>query len=328
MGCVSRPDPRQAAQTAALSRAMAGAVDLTAVKARSEAAAARAKATPDGATPAGAGRWVIDVTEETFQSEVLERSLDVPVVVDLWAEWCGPCKQLSPVLERLAQAGRGTWILAKVDVDANPRIAQAFGVQSIPMVVAVVGGQPLQLFNGALPEPQVRQTIDSMIDQLRDRMPGIAAAEQAAGGADDDAVVEEPDDPRFTAAEDALERGDYAAAEDAYQQILVAEPTNEQAAAALSQVRFLARAESADPSAIGRADAAPDDVDAQLAAADAEVAADRVEAAFQRLVATVARTVGDDRDRAREHLVGLFELFPADDPRVATSRRALARALF
>jgi len=323
---VSRPDPRKAAQTAALSRTMAGAVDLAAVKARSEAAAVRAKA-PAADASAPAGPSVVDVTEETFQSEVLERSLDVPVVVDLWAEWCGPCKQLSPVLERLAAEGRGTWILAKVDVDANPRIAQAFGVQSIPMVVAVVGGQPLQLFNGALPEPQIRQTIDSMIDQLRDRMPGIVAAEKAAAATDDE-PVEEPDDPRFTAAEDALERGDYAAAEAAYQQILAEEPGNEQAVAALSQVRFLVRAESADPSAIGRADAAPDDLDAQLAAADAEVAVDRVEAAFARLVATVARTFGGERDRVREHLVGLFELFPADDPRVATARRALARALF
>ncbi len=328
---MSRPDPRKAAQTAALSRAMAGAVDLAAVKARSEAAAARAKAPAAGGagpTSGPSGQWVIDVTEATFQADVLERSLEVPVVVDLWAEWCGPCKQLSPVLERLAEADQGTWILAKVDVDANPRIAQAFGVQSIPMVVAVVGGQPLQLFNGVLPEPQVRQTIDSMIEQLRDRMPGIAAAEKAAAAAGDAAAVEEPDDPRFTAAEDALERGDYAAAEAAYERILAEEPGNEQAVAALSQVRFLARAESADPTAIGRADAAPDDVDAQLAAADAEVALDRVDDAFTRLVATVQRTFGDDRDRARQHLVGLFELFPADDPRVATARRALARALF
>jgi putative thioredoxin len=326
---VSRPDPRQVAQTAALSRTMAGAVDLAAVKARSDAAAARAKAptASAGAPDDAAGRWVVDVTEETFQAEVLERSLDVPVVVDLWAEWCGPCKQLSPVLERLAEAGRGTWVLAKVDVDANPRIAQAFQVQSIPMVIAVVGGQPLQLFTGALPEPQVRETIDAMIDQLRDRMPGIAAAEKAAG-AEGDVDVEEVDDPRFTAAEDALERGDYAAAEAAYEEILAVEPGNEQAVAALSQVRFLARAEQADPAAVARADAAPDDVDAQLAAADAEVAMDRAEAAFSRLVATVGRTFGDDRERVRQHLVGLFELFPGDDPRVATSRRALARALF
>jgi putative thioredoxin len=258
---------------------------------------------------------------------VLERSLQVPVVVDLWATWCGPCKQLSPVLERLAEAGNGAWVLAKVDVDANPRIAQAFGVQSIPMVVAVVGGQPVDAFNGALPEPQVRQWISALLDALRDRMPAIAEAEAGAATGNGE-PAEEPEDPRFTAAEDALERGDYAAAEEAYRQILAVEPANEQAAAALSQVRFLARAENADPSAIARADAAPDDVDAQLAAADAEAASDRVEDAFTRLVSTVARTSGDERDRVREHLIGLFELFPPDDPRVTAARRALARALF
>jgi putative thioredoxin len=323
MNSVSRPDPRQAAQTAALSRAMAGAVDLSALKARSEAAA-RQQAAPQSGGDGGGSRFVVDVTEQTFQAEVLERSLQVPVVVDLWAEWCEPCKQLSPVLERLAEAGNGAWVLAKVDVDANPRIAQAFGVQSIPMVVAVVGGQPVDAFNGALPEPQVKQWIGALLDALRERMPAIAQAEAAANGE----PAEEPEDPRFTAAEEALERGDYAAAEAAYQQILAAEPGNEQASAALTQVRFLARAESADPSAIARADAAPDDIDAQLAAADAEVAANRAEAAFDRLVKAVSRTAGDERDRVREHLVSLFDLYPADDPRVSTARRALARALF
>ncbi|WP_433289167.1 tetratricopeptide repeat protein [Pseudonocardia sp. CA-142604] len=327
MSLVSRPDPRQAARTAALSSAMAGAVDLSALKARSEAAA-RSQQTQasGGAESADGSPFVIDVTEQSFQADVLERSLQVPVVVDLWATWCGPCKQLSPVLERLAEAGNGAWVLAKVDVDANPRIAQAFGVQSIPMVVAVVGGQPVDAFNGALPEPQVRQWISALLDALRDRMPAIAEAE--AGAAANGAPTEEPEDPRFTAAEDALDRGDYPAAEEAYQQILAVEPANEQALAALSQVRFLARAENADPSAIARADAAPDDIDAQLAAADAEAASDRVEDAFARLVGTVARTSGDERDRVREHLIGLFELFPPDDPRVTAARRALARALF
>jgi putative thioredoxin len=304
---------------------MAGAVDLSALKARSEVAARPQQAS------AGAERaetpFVIDVTEESFQADVLERSLEIPVVVDLWATWCGPCKQLSPVLERLAAAGNGAWVLAKVDVDANPRIAQAFGVQSIPMVVAVVGGQPVDAFNGALPEPQVRQWIAALLDALRDRMPAIAQAEAGVDGAEEQ-PEEEPEDPRFTAAEDALERGDYAAAEEAYQQILAAEPANEQAAAALSQVRFLARAENVDPTAVERADAAPDDVDAQLAAADAEVATDSVDAAFNRLVSTVGRTAGEERDRAREHLIGLFELFPGDDSRVTAARRALARALF
>ncbi len=320
---MSRPDPRQAAQTAALSRAMAGAVDLSALKARAESSRAPA-AQPAGSPTPARGRFVLDVTEETFQADVLERSLQVPVIVDLWATWCQPCKQLSPVLERLAEAGNGAWLLAKIDIDANPRIAQAFGVQSIPMVVAVVGGQPVDAFNGALPEPQVRQWISGLIDALRDRMPAIREAAAAAGAE----PAEEPEDPRFTAAEEALERGDYAAAERAYQQILAAEPANEQAAAALAQVKFLARTEKADPSAVARADAAPDDLDAQLLAADAELAMDRVEQAFARLVATAGRTSGEERDRVREHLVGLFELFPPDDGRVSAARRALARVLF
>jgi putative thioredoxin len=335
MDGVSRPDPRQAAQTAALSSALAGAVDLSALKARSEAAARQQAAggaqggapaaSPDGG---GGGRYVIEATEQTFQQDVLEASLQVPVVVDLWATWCEPCKQLSPVLERLANASGGAWILAKVDVDANPRIAQAFGVQSIPMVVAVVAGQPVDAFQGALPEPQVKDWIARILDALRERMPAIAEGERRAAAGEGAAPEEEPEDPRFTEAEDALERGDYAEAVAAYQRILDQEPANEMAQAALSQVRFLARAEQADPSAIGRADAAPDDVDAQLAAADAEVAQDKAESAFRRLVATVGRTFGDDREKVRSHLVGLFELFPADDPRVSTARRALARALF
>jgi putative thioredoxin len=328
---VSRPDPRR---TAALTSAMAGAVDLSALRARADAARqapASSGAAPSNngasATNGAASSWVIDVDEQSFQAEVLERSLKVPVLVDLWASWCQPCKQLSPVLERLAQEGKGAWVLAKIDIDANPRIAQAFGVQSIPMVIAVAGGQPVTGFNGARPEPEVRQFVDSLIDQLRDQMPGIREAESAAV---DDATEqdEEIEDPRFTAAEDALERGDYAAAEAAYQGILDTEPANEQAAAAIAQVRFLARSESADPSAVARADANPDDLDAQLAAADAEVAAERAEEAFARLVGVVARISGDDRERVRQHLVDLFELFPSGDSRVSAARRALARALF
>lgn len=306
---------------------MAGAVDLAAVKARSEAAA-RAQSAPAGPGPAGGGGspYIVDVTEQTFQADVIDQSLQVPVVVDLWATWCEPCKQLSPVLERLAEAAGGAWMLAKVDIDANPRIRQAFGVQSVPTVVAVVGGQPIDGFSGALPEPDVRKWISALLDALRDRMPAIKEAEERLGGVAE--PVEEPDDPRFVAAEDAVEQGDWAAAEAAYSAILEAEPGNEQAEAARAQVRFMARAELSDPAAIARADAAPDDIDAQLAAADAEVAADAVEAAFARLVATVARTSGAERDRAREHLIGLFELFPVDDTRVTAARRSLARALF
>lgn len=328
---MSRPDPRQ---TAALSAALSGAVDLSALKARADAtrsqpapaSASPAAGAPPADSPAPSGAFVIEVTEETFQTEVVERSLQVPVIVDLWAEWCGPCKQLSPMLERLAQAANGAWVLAKVDVDANPRVAQLFGVQSIPTVVAIAGGQPVEAFAGAQPEPQVKQWLAALLDALRDRLPGIRAAE--AGAPEDAEPLPEPEDPRFTEAESAFEQGDYERAEAAYQKILDAEPANDQAKAALAQVKFLSRAEAADPSVIVRADTSPEDIDAQLSAADVELANQRVEQAFTRLLSVIRRTSGDDRDRARTHLVELFGLFAPDDPNVAKARRELASALY
>jgi len=347
---VARPEPRSAqaaAQAAALSSSIAGAVDLSALKARAEArpqaggpsaagppavggpgAGGPAAGGPGAAGPAGS--VIVDVTEETFQAEVVDRSMDVPVVVDLGASYSGASQQLTPVLEKLAAQGRGGWVLAKVDLDASPQISQLFRVQSIPTVVVVAVGQPVTQFTGAAPEDELRTWIAQLLDALRERMPGIAAAEAGAGAAapTDAEPAEPPEDPRFTAAEDALERGDYDAAAAAYEQILAAEPANAEAAAALAQVRFVARAERTDPSVVARADAAPDDLDAQLAAADAEVAGNRVEDAFARLVRAVGRTAGEDRDRVREHLVGLFELFGPDDPRVTAARRALGRVLF
>ncbi|MGH3800727.1 MAG: tetratricopeptide repeat protein [Pseudonocardiaceae bacterium] len=320
---MSRPSPQS---SAANSGVVAGAVDLSALKARADSAGRR-QAPPAAAPGPGSSQWVLDVTEQSFQADVVDRSMQVPVLVDLWASWCEPCKQLSPVLERLAEAACGAWVLAKVDVDANPRIAQLFGVQSLPTVVAVAGGQPVDAIAGAQPEPQLRQWITSILDALRDRLPGIRAAEQAAAN-NGTPGPDELEDVRFTAAEAALQAGDYAAAEVAYQQILDVEPANEQARTALTQVRFLVRAESTDPSAVARANAAPDDVDAQLAAADVEVADQQPEAAFERLVGAVRRLTGGDRDRVRAHLVELFELFGPDDPRVTSARRALARVLF
>ncbi|MFZ0121894.1 MAG: tetratricopeptide repeat protein [Pseudonocardiaceae bacterium] len=323
---MSRPNPRQTKQIPALP----GAVDLSTLKPRTDPAVRR----DDPAAPPASqgGTWVLDVTEHSFQTDVVDRSMQIPVVVDLWATWCGPCKQLSPVLERLAEEAGGVWVLAKIDVDANPRIAELFGVQSIPTVIAVAGGQPVDAFTGVQPEPQLRQWITSLLDALRDQLPGIRAAERAADratmGTASGQPEAEPEDPRFTAAEAALTAGDYPAAEAAYQQILDTEPANVQARAALIQVRFLARAQSVDPSAVAKADAAPDDVDAQIAAADAQVAAGAPERAFERLVGTVRRLTGDDCERARAHLVELFELFAPDDPRVTAARRALARALF
>lgn len=313
-----------------MSAALSGAVDLSALKARAEAASKAAAAPPraagDGAGAPATGAFVIEVTEATFQADVVDRSLQVPVIVDLWAEWCEPCKQLSPVLERLANAANGAWILAKVDVDANPRIAQLFGVQSIPTVVAIAGGQPVEAFAGAQPEPQIKQWLSALLDALRDRLPGIRAAEEGTDAAEE--PVAEQEDPRFVAAETAFENGDFDAATIAYQKILDEEPANELAKAALAQVKFLARAESADPSVVVRADSSPEDIDAQLAAADVQLANQQIEQAFARLLGVIRQTSGADRDRARTHLVELFGLFSPDDPLVAKARRDLASALY
>ncbi|GAB3476129.1 tetratricopeptide repeat protein [Amycolatopsis cihanbeyliensis] len=316
-----------AGKSATTSAALSGAVDLSGLKSRADTT--RQRPSPGGPTaqgqqPAAGGPSVIDVTEATFQAEIVERSMQQLVVVDLWAEWCGPCKQLSPVLEKLATESGGAWVLAKIDVDANPRVSQLFGVQSIPTVVAIAGGQPVDAFSGALPEPKIRQWLDSLLDALKDKLPGAGQAQQE--GAEAEQQPEE--DPRFTEAEEALDRGDFTAAEDAYQRILDAEPANEQAKAALAQVRFMRRAGEVDPTAVGRADADPKDVAAQLAAADFEVAQNQVDEAFARLIGTVRRTAGDERNQVREHLVGLFELFDSADERVLKARRDLTSALF
>ena len=310
--------------------AFAGAVDLSALAARASRPAPPSQApgqgpaaeggptgggSPDAAT--SGGQYVIDVNEENFQTEVLERSVRTPVLIDFWADWCEPCKQLSPALEKLAAEGGGSWILAKVDVEANQRLAQAFKIQSIPTVMAVVNGQLMEGFQGALPEPQLRQFVAALLE--------AAGSDPAAAGEPAEPAL----DPRLVEADEAMDAGDLERAESLFREVLAEVPADAVASSGLAQTLLFSRTTGVDPEqAVAAADAAPDDVAAQTRAADVELLDGRAQDAFARLVDTVRRTSGADRDAARQHLLGLFEIAAPDDPAVAKARRDLATALF
>jgi putative thioredoxin len=300
---------------------MYGAVDLGALSAAREAQAKTQQAM--AGAPAG---LIKDVTTATFQPDVLEQSMTVPVVIDLWADWCGPCKQLTPILERLAAEYAGRWMLAKVDVDAEQQIAAAFQVQSIPSVFAVIGGQPLPLFQGALPEAQVRQYLDALLaEAAKHGVTGTLAAESQPEPEQDEPAGH----PGLDAAFDAIEAGDWPGARAAYRSVLDAEPGNDDAAAGLRLVDLYQRTAGVEaPAALAAAAAAPDDLAAQLLAADVEALQGSWQSAFDRLIAAVRRTVGDDRAAVRDRLVELFEVAGPDEPAVAKARVALANALF
>ncbi|MEU7563689.1 tetratricopeptide repeat protein [Streptomyces eurythermus] len=316
---------------------MSGVVDLAAVKAAQEAKAKAEQARAEAARQGGTGAvspadLVIDVDEAGFERDVLQRSAEVPVVIDFWAEWCQPCKQLSPVLERLAVEYNGRFLLAKIDVDANQMLMQQFGIQGIPAVFAVVAGQALPLFQGAAGEQQIRETLDQLVAVAEQRfgLTGLTVDPEAEpGGAPVAAPAEGPYDAALNAAAQALDAGDLDGAVRAYQNVLADDPAHPEAKLGLAQAELLRRVQGMDPQKV-RQEAAdkPKDAEAQIAAADLDLVGGHVEDAFGRLIETVQRTAGDDRDAVRRRLLELFEVVGQEDPRVVAARRALARALF
>ncbi len=313
-----------------------GAVDLSSLVNRPAPSAAGAPAQPTApGQPAGAPgaavavpALVVDATDATF-SQVLELSNTVPVIVDLWAEWCGPCKQLSPVLDKLVAEYAGRLLLVKVDVDANPQLTEAFQAQSIPAVAAVIGGRPVQLFVGALPEAQVRDVFEQVLELAAQN--GVTGTAVVDGAADGETPEPEPEPlpPHHQDAYDAIDRGDYDAAITAYRTAIAQDPRDQLAVAGLAQVSLIARLQGVTIADVrGAAAAAPTDVDAQLAVADLDVSGGHVDDAFDRVLTVFPSLDAAGKDAARTRLLDYFEIVGLDDPRVAAARRRLTMLLY
>lgn len=340
---MSQPGSRPVNPAVAASLNLRGAVDLSALKsprpappapgagglgagAASGQGTASPQAGPQDVSSQGNGNFAVDVTEASFP-ELVQLSGQVPVVVSLGAPWSGQSAELNTVLERVVAGYAGRLLLARVDAEANPQIAQAFGAQAIPTVVAMIKGQPVPLFEGEMPEDQIRRFFEELLK--------VAAGNGVDGTLGSDAAAEpaeRPLPPLHQAAFDAIEAGDYAAAETAYRQALVEQPADAEAKAGLSQVQLMQRASdvSAAEAEELRRNAAeqPDDVDVQLSVADLDVVGGHVEDAFARIVGFIAGHFGPERESARVRLLELFEIVGISDPRVVKSRQSLARALF
>jgi putative thioredoxin len=288
---------------------MAGAVDLSALK---QQTAPAGEGDGGAAQPNG-----LEITEANLEAEVLVRSSQIPVVVLLWSPRSEASTQLGDALAQLAVADAGKWSLATVNVDAVPRVAQMFGVQAVPTVVALAAGQPLSSFQGSQPPDQLRRWVDSLLNATAGKLSGAGDGEEP-----------EQVDPELSQAREHLDSGDFDAALKAYQALLDANPNHAEAKGAVRQIGFLQRATSRAPGAIVAADAAPDDIEVAFAAADVEILQQDVAAAFDRLIALVKRTAGDERTKVRTRLIELFDLFDPADPEVIAGRRKLANALY
>ena len=304
-----------------------GAVDLGARQAaaqrRQQVAARTAESGESGEPEASqASEYVIDVTEENF-NEVALQSRTVPVIIDMWGD-TDSSRQLSATLEKLAAEAAGAWLLGKIDVYANqPLAAQLFQMlqtQSIPLVLAIVDGQPAAVIPGAVPESQLRDWLTQVL---------ALAAQMGIGSAAADGVEPEALPPHFEQAQDAMERGDLDGAASVLEKALAESPADSIAKSMLAQVNLFRRVNDYDEDTVRRdAAASPGDVDAQLKVADLDMASGQAEDAFDRLLGLVKRTSGDDRDKARRHLLDLFEIAAPDDPYVKKARARLTTLLF
>ncbi|MDO5513136.1 tetratricopeptide repeat protein [Corynebacterium sp.] len=294
-------------------RYVSGAIDLGEVKARAEARE-QAQSTGPGSGPAP----FITVTPENFEADVVRRSTQVPVVVLVGTPRSPESEQLKADLQSLSAAAGLSFIVGYVDADVTPEVAQAFGVQMLPTVIALGAGRPITQFEGGQPVDALRTWLDSLVEQVGPQLSGL-----------EQEVEEAPEDPRLDAALSALNVGDFDAAIAVYDEILAETPGDTAIVQARDTAKLLKRLDPAnqteDP--IEAADRAPEDVDKQFRAADAEIVAGAPERAFARLLGLMT-TLPGEKMRVRDRLVELFALFDAADPRVTAARTQMASALF
>ena len=299
----------------------AGAARTAGAGAAAGTGATAGAAAGDGAVP---GPLVVDVDAQNLR-EVAETSTRVPVVVVLHASRSQASTDLTGQLQALAQEYAGRFQLARVDVDAAPEVAQALQAAAVPTVVALIAGQPVPLFQGAIPADQLRDLLDQLLElAARNGVTGRLAPRDA------DAQPTEPEETEVErAAREALERGDYAAAEKAYDHAIAQSPADADLKVARSQIRMLGRMDGKDPLALlAAADAPGAGVEDQLAGADAALALGDVNVALGRALEAVRSHSGEERETARLRLLELFEGSGSAAPEVARARRQLAALLF
>ncbi|RZT13361.1 putative thioredoxin [Kribbella sp. VKM Ac-2569] len=302
-----------------------GAVDLSSL--RKPAGAPGAPGAPSAPAGGGAaGAYALEVGEANFQSDVIERSLQAPVVVELYSPRAQGSNALSAVLVQLSTEYAGKFLLARIDVDANPQVAQAFGVQAVPVVIAILRGQPVPLFQGVLGEPEVRQYLDQLLTVAVAN--GITGRAEPVGPVAEAVEEEEAPNPRYEKAENAVGAGDLDGAIAAYEELLKETPNDAEAKSGLARVQLVKRTQDVPADVRTRAADNPTDVEAQLLVADVDLMGGHVDDAFARLISTVQATAGDERNAVRLHLLELFEVVGADDERVVKARRRLMAALF
>ena len=311
---------------------MFGAVDLSSFAPATKPAGSTG-ATPSptaGDRPSGASGLpvplVVDVDASSLR-EAAEVSTRVPVVIILHTPRSQASTDLAAALEQLADQYAGRFQLARVNVDAAPEVAQALQAQAVPTVVALIAGQPVPMFQGTVPQEQLRSVIDQLLEvAAANGVNGTIAVDGAAGG-DPQAEPEETEVER--AAREAIEAGDFATAEEVYTHAIAQNPGDDDLKVARNQVRLMARLDGQDPhELLAAADAAPTDLAAALAGADAALALGDVNAALGRALEAVRTHVGEERETARLRLLELFEIIGSTSPEVAQARRRLATMLY